>query len=357
MIKALYRKYQYFLNIFAVLMLLVITRLVDGLAWYPPSPDKVKNLLLDHFLQFISFLPFIFLLVYTYDWAMKKSSKALIYSFITLYSVFAPLFVLLSTSWLEKTILKAHALPVTFKLILQYTPGATIVMLLLTATYFITYFKCQSEREREFAHKAETLVKDVQIKMFRYQINPHFLFNVLNSIYTLIDENTGKAKKLVLDMSDYYRYTLTKQNECVTIEREIESIVKYLEIQKTRFEDNFKYEILADESVKAVLIPSFLIHLLIENAIKYGKITSKQKLLVNLTVKQIKNSLVIRVSNTGKLLELCANNEKAPDGTSNGIDNLKGRLALYFGDNYSFSLEEKDEWVNATIEISNIFNQ
>lgn len=357
MIKTFYRKYQYFLNIFAVLTLLVITRLVDGLAWYPPSPDKIKNLLLDHSFQFISFLPFIFLLIYTYDWAMKRRSKIFICSAIVFYAVLAPVFVLFLSSFLEKLLLEIKVLPVTFKLILQYTPGASMVILLMTATYLITYFRCQSENEREAAHKAETLVKDVQIKMFRYQINPHFLFNVLNSIYTLIDENTGKAKKLVLDMSDYYRYTLTKQKECVTIEGEIESIVKYLEIQKTRFEDNFQYKIEVDEVVKPLLIPSFLIHLLIENAIKYGKMTSKQKLIVNLTVKKQDKSLIIRVSNTGKLMEHQADSDKAPDGTSNGIDNLKGRLALYFGDNFTFSLDEEDQWVYATITISNIFNK
>ena len=123
------------------------------------------------------------------------------------------------------------------------------------------------------------MAKDVQLKMLRYQINPHFLFNVLNSIYTLIDENTEKAKKLVIDMSEYYRYTLNKQQHTISIEKEVESIMKYLEIQKTRFEEEFQYEISVDEAVKSILIPSFLIHLLIENAVKYGTKTVKQKLI------------------------------------------------------------------------------
>jgi len=357
MIKALYNKHQYFFNIFAVLALLVITRLLDGFAWYPPHPDKTKTLLLEHLFQFISFFPFIFLIIYTYGWALKRRKKTVIYSLIIFYAVFAPLFVLCFSTWLEITLLRAKTLPVTLKLIEQFTPGAGMVILFLSATYFLTYLKIQSASQREAAHNAESLIKDVQIKMFRYQINPHFLFNVLNSIYTLIDENTEKAKKLVLDMSDYYRYTLTKQKECVSIESEIESIVKYLEIQKTRFEEKFQYEISVDEAVRPLLIPSFIIHLLIENAIKYGTKTTKQKLLVNLSVKLVKKDLFIRVSNTGKLLELPTNNEKNTEGTSNGIDNLKNRLALYFGDNYSFSLEEVDEWVFATIEINNIITQ
>jgi len=354
MLKTLYDRHQYFFNILAVLILLVITRLLDGFAWYPPFPDKTKSLLLDHFFQFISYFPFIFLLIYSYNWAIKRKLNILLYSFIIVYAIFTPSIVLYVSSWLEVVSGRTDVLPVTLKLIEQYTPGGSMVMLFLSATYFLTYLKLQSARQREIAFKTETLAKDVQLKMLRYQINPHFLFNVLNSIYTLIDENSEKAKKLVLDMSEYYRYTLAKQEQTVSVEKEIESIIKYLEIQKTRFEEKFQFEISVDEAVKSVLIPSFLIHLLVENAIKYGTKTTRQKLLVNLSVKLANKILYIRVSNTGKLLKTTATNEINADGTSNGIDNLKSRLALYYDDNYSFSLEEEDEWVVATIKINNI---
>jgi LytS/YehU family sensor histidine kinase len=190
--------------------------------------------------------------------------------------------------------------------------------------------------------------------MLRYQINPHFLFNVLNSIYTLIDENTEKAKKLVIDMSEYYRYTLNKQQQTVSIEKEVESIMKYLEIQKTRFEEDFQYQISVDEAVKSVMIPSFLIHLLIENAVKYGTKTVKEKLIIRLSVTLVNKILLIKVSNTGKLLIPGTKSEKNADGTGNGIENLKNRLSLYYDDNYSFSLKEEDGCVIATIEIKNI---
>jgi two-component system LytT family sensor kinase len=177
---------------------------------------------------------------------------------------------------------------------------------------------------------------------------------VLNSIYTLIDENTEKAKKLVIDMSEYYRYTLNKQQDTVSIEKEVESIMKYFEIQKTRFEEEFHYEISVNEAIKSVLIPSFLIHLLVENAIKYGTKTEKQRLIVNLSIKMENKRLLIKVSNTGKLLIEKPGGERGIDGTGNGIENLKNRLGLYYNDNYSFSLIEEDGWVVASIEIKNI---
>jgi LytS/YehU family sensor histidine kinase len=155
-------------------------------------------------------------------------------------------------------------------------------------------------------------------------------------------------------MSEYYRYTLSKQQQTVPIEREIDSILKYLEIQKTRFEEEFQYEISVDEEVKQILIPTFLIHLLVENSVKYGTKTERQKLIINLSVRLSAKTLIIKVSNTGKLLNTPSDGEKNIDGTGNGIENLKYRLALYYNDNYSFSLKEEEGCVIATIEINNI---
>jgi len=196
-------------------------------------------------------------------------------------------------------------------------------------------------------HKAETLAKEVQLKMLHYQINPHFLFNVLNSIYALIDENTEKAKKLVVDMSDYYRYTLNKQEQAIPVGKEVEAVIKYLEIQKTRFEENFEYETSVGEATGEILIPSFVIHLLVENAVKYGIKSNEQKLVIRLTTELKNKLLLIKVLNTGKL-----NTDKSgTDGTGSGIENIKNRLALFYNDKYSFSLTADDGWVTAAIEI------
>lgn len=338
----------------AVMLLLVITRTLDWLAWAPLTPESAKVILVEHLFEFFSFLPFILLFIYSYSWAIKKKYSVLLYSLVIVYAVFGPSLFLFISTWLETILWKKDVLPFTFDLVKKYSPGVSIVLLFLSATFYLTYLQLQSDKQKETAHKAETLSKDVQLKMLRYQINPHFLFNVLNSIYTLIDENTDKAKKLVIDMSEYYRYTLNKQQQTIPIEIEVESIMKYLEIQKTRFEEDFQYEISVDEAVKPVLIPSFLIHLLIENAVKYGTRTEKKKLIIRLSIRLINNRLFIKVSNTGKLLIPATSSEININGTRNGIENLKHRLGLYYNDNYSFSLKEEDGWVVASIEITNI---
>jgi sensor histidine kinase YesM len=340
-----------------VLFLVQIIRIWDWLAWAPLSADRTKNILIEHLFEFISFLPIIVLLIYSYQWAVKRNRMLLLYAFTIIFTLFCPSIYLLLSTWLEIIFWRKDVLPVTFNLIIKYSPGGSLIILLLSAVFYLTYLILQSARQRETAHKAESLAKDVQLKMLRYQINPHFLFNVLNSVYTLIDENTEKAKKLVLDMSEYYRYTLNKQQLTIPIEKEVESVIKYLEIQKTRFEDEFQFEISVAEEVRSILIPSFLIHLLIENAVKYGTKTSKQKLILHLSAELVNGMLSIRVSNTGKLLSSNTNGDKNIDGTGNGIENLNHRLGLYYNDNYSFSLKEENGWVVAAVEINDINNQ
>jgi sensor histidine kinase YesM len=355
MLKAFYKRHQYFFNMLAVLVLLVITRTLDWLAWTPLDPDKTKNILIEHLFEFFTFLPFVFLFIYSYSWAIKRKSSVLLYTLVIVYTVFGPSLFLFLSTWLETALWRKDVLPFTLDLVKKYSPGVSLVLLFLSATFYLTHLKLQSARQIETANRAETLAKDVQLKMLRYQINPHFLFNVLNSIYTLIDENTEKAKKLVIDMSEYFRYTLNKEQQTTTtIEKEVESIIKYLEIQKTRFEEEFHYEISVADEVKSLLIPSFIIHLLIENAVKYGTKTMKGKLIICLSVKKVNKMLFIKVTNTGKLLSGSPPDERKNDGTGNGIDNLKFRMALYYNDNYSFSLKEEDGWVVAAIEINNI---
>jgi two-component system, LytTR family, sensor kinase len=353
MLKSLYRRYPYFFNMFAVLVFLTITRILDSFAWYPPSPQKVKFITTNSLFEFVSFIPFIFLLIISCRWAIKRKRTFLLWFIIVASTLIIPTLVLILSGGLALLLGFKIQNPFSFVLIEKYTPGVGLEVLFLTATYFLTHLVLQTAKQKEEAFWSESLAKDVQLKMLRYQINPHFLFNVLNSIYTLIDENTEKAKKLVIDMSEYYRYTLNKQQQTTTtIEKEVDSIIKYLEIQKTRFEEEFHYEISVGEEVKSFLIPSFIVHLLIENAVKYGTKTMKEKLIICLSVKQVNKMLFIKVSNTGKLLNGSPPDDRKNDGTGNGIDNLKFRLALYYNDNYSFSLKEEDGWVVADIKIN-----
>jgi sensor histidine kinase YesM len=356
MFKTIYKKHIYFFNLLSVLVLMELIRMVDSFAWMPTGSDlyKTNYVLFTYLFEFISFLPVIILMVFSYKWALKKKNTALLASLIILFLTLGPILEAFSITRYKLIFVKEYFVPFTIEGLEKYAPGCFVVILLFSLAFYLTHLKLQNDKQSEAVHKAETLAKEVQLKMLRYQINPHFLFNVLNSIHALIDENTEKAKKLVVEMSEYYRYTLNKQEQTITIEKEVESIEKYLEIQKIRFEEKFEYDISVDSEVNTVLIPSFIIHLLIENAVKYGMKTNSEKLIIKLSAKLDKNLILIRVANTGKLLNSNPFDYKNINGTSNGLDNIKNRLALFYKDNYQFSLKQENDWVVAAIEIKNI---
>ena len=351
--KTLYNKYPYFFNLLIFLVLLEIIRTLDWMAWIPPSPNKTKVLLLEQLFEFVSLLSILPLLIVSYKWAIKRKQMFLLAVLVLVFAIFGPTVLIYLSSGLETVFWhRANRPPVTLDVLKKYSPGCMAVILFLSTAFYLTYLRLQFAHQKDAMHKAETLAREVQLKMLHFQINPHFLFNVLNSIHALIDENTKKAKKLVVDMSDYYRYTLNKQEQTISIEKEIQSVVKYLEIQKTRFEEDFEFEISVDEAALTILIPSFIIHLLIENAVKFGKKPNEQKLVVRLSVKLLNNLLTIRVANTGKLADATGFHQKNPDETGHSIENIKSRLALLYEDNSSFSLSEENGWVLATIELT-----
>ncbi len=116
----------------AVLVLLVIARMLDSFAWTPPRPDRIKTILSDHLFQFVSFLPFIFLFIYTYNLAIRRKLPVLLYGSIILYTVFGPALFLFLSTWLETTLWSGYVVPFTFDLVKKYSPGASFVLLFLT---------------------------------------------------------------------------------------------------------------------------------------------------------------------------------------------------------------------------------
>jgi LytS/YehU family sensor histidine kinase len=268
------------------------------------------------------------------------------------FALVGPTLIMLLATWLKISFWDKTIAHVTFDILEKYTPGCMLVILLLSATFYLTHLWLQFLRQKEAAYNAENLTREVRLKMLNYQINPHFLFNVLNSIHALIDEDKDKAKKLVIEMSDYYRSTLNKLDQTSSIENEILSVTKYMDIQKTRFEDGFEFEISVDDAARTLLIPSFVIHLLIENAVKYGTVQNRDKLIIRLSVTLLDMVLRIRVSNTGKLLAGKVLSQNSSDETSNSIEIIKSRLAMLYEEHSSFRLTEENGWAHATIELT-----
>ena len=156
-----------------------------------------------------------------------------------------------------------------------------------------------SQKDVELARLSE-LNKQAELQSLQSKINPHFLYNALNSIASLAGSDAKKTEKMALALSDFFKYSLNKeQKEKVSLKEEIQSVETYLEIEKVRFGDKLNYQLYCPGELKNIEIPQFLIQPLIENAVKHGvsKITGKGE--IRLEINQLTNVLEIRVFDNG----------------------------------------------------------
>lgn len=219
-----------------------------------------------------------------------------------------------------------------------------------SALYFgIKYWRqWQSEHERML--QAEALANHAQLDMLRYQLNPHFLFNALNSIRASIDEDSQRAKRMVTEFSEFLRYSLLNNNSAlVDLREEIEAIKNYLAIEKIRFEAKLDVAFDVEPAAEECQLPGFLIHPLVENAVKHGMTNNSGPLKICIAARIREGRLVVEVANTGRL-----NTQMPPKnghGTQIGLRNVRERLAKLYPDKSSFSLRQDGTWIRATIEM------
>lgn len=226
------------------------------------------------------------------------------------------------------------------------------IVIAFTALYYLINHWFNLKKQKQLTLHATNLANEAQLQMLRYQINPHFLFNALNTIRSMVEEDKTVARNMITELSNFFRYSLSQNGTTDTFENEINAIKNYLEIQKIRFEEKLIIQFDIDEKLNQLKIPFFIILPLVENAIKFGLQTSKIPLNIKIFAKT-NDHLEISVHNTGSIVE----NNKSIDGTKTGIENTKKRLSLYFPNNYSFKLFEKDAWVIAQIIIKDYKNQ
>jgi LytS/YehU family sensor histidine kinase len=178
--------------------------------------------------------------------------------------------------------------------------------------------------------RLESLVKETELKMLRSQINPHFLFNSLNSISSLTITNPEKARDMVIKLSEFMRYALSKKDEQpVTLRSELENLRLYLEIEKVRFGDRLFTEENISENCLDIKMPVMILQPLYENAIKHGVYESTECVNIRTKVSCNNGYLEIVISN---------NYDQAPTsakGTGTGLINVSRRLDLFFGNRAS----------------------
>jgi two-component system LytT family sensor kinase len=219
-----------------------------------------------------------------------------------------------------------------------------------SALYFAIKFWREWAFQKNKAEKARALAQMAQLQMLRYRMNPHFLFNALNSIRALISENKSSAKSMVTELSEYLRYSLVSKNyERVPFKEEIDSVSHYFRIQKIRYENKLEVAMDVDPGAEDYPVASFLLHPLVENAVQYGMATSPLPLKVRVSARIQDGNLRIEVANSGLWVEPSDNNQDA--FIVRGLENLRRRLAEFYPEKHHFEIKEKEGTVCALLEI------
>jgi len=202
--------------------------------------------------------------------------------------------------------------------------GVFFYILLCLAYYLVLYNSNLQEKLKEEARLNE-LLKESELNMLRSQINPHFLFNSLNSISSLTISNPEKAREMLIKLSDFLRYSVsTSVTGFTSLEKEMANIQRYLEIEKVRFGDKLEFEFKLDGSCKHHQIPAMLLQPLFENAIKHGVYESTEQVKIEMDCRFEDDCLMI------KLLNDFEPGTRASKGAGVGLKNIRERLRLIY---------------------------
>jgi len=214
------------------------------------------------------------------------------------------------------------------------------LILLWSGAYFIFKYNVLFQIEKEKSLRSEALAHEAQLLMLRYQLNPHFLFNTLNAISTLVlTKAVEPANEMVTKLSKFLRYSLDHSPfDRVSLAHEIETSQLYLDIEKVRFSERLKLVFDIEDTVRDSLVPTMVLQPLIENSIKHG-ISKNQKGGV-LTIKAFReqDSLILQVIDNGpgiSGIDRQMSDEFVASGV--GINNIRNRLEQLYDNNYQLS--------------------
>jgi signal transduction histidine kinase len=223
-----------------------------------------------------------------------------------------------------------------------------------TALYYAVNFFLQVEEQNDQLLRLENQATSAQLAMLRYQLNPHFLFNTLNSISTLVLlKQTEPANAMLSRLSSFLRYTLVNEpTGRVTVAQEVETLKLYLDIELMRFEERLRTTFRVDPATENALLPSLLLQPLVENAIKYAVSTQESGAEITIVTQLVGQNLRITVSDTGPGLQSSTTENRVsgvsfdggePVSTGVGLANIRDRLLQAYGAEHRFETIDPPE--------------
>jgi signal transduction histidine kinase len=205
--------------------------------------------------------------------------------------------------------------------------------------YGIKYYR-MVQQQREQVLKATSTAHKAQLKMLRYQLNPHFLFNTLNAISTLVLEGENDtANRTVTQLSAFLRFSLDRDPmQKISLRKELDALNLYLTVEKIRFEEHLHIEFDVEEQALEALVPSMVLQPLIENSIKYAIAVCEEGGTISITAIVSDDMLCLSVADTGPGIP---DLDKNKPGTENGVGlaNTRERLKVLYGDRHDYSFE------------------
>ena len=187
----------------------------------------------------------------------------------------------------------------------------------------------QEQRERELTLQANRL----ELKALRAQINPHFLFNALNTIASLIRRNPDRAEETVEELAEVFRYTLHRsEREWVLLEEELDAVRAYLHIEQARFGEGLRFTVECEGDAAGVRVPAMIVQTLVENSVKHGVAMLTTPGVVEVRVTVAHATVRIEVCDNGPGFQSAAIPRHEKSGSGYGLHNVQERLRGYFGD-------------------------
>lgn len=223
--------------------------------------------------------------------------------------------------------------------------GYAIVIL----SYYLHIYARNLREKHETEMQLQRSLKEVEISMLRSQINPHFLFNSLNSISSLTMVDAGRAQEMVVKLSDYLRYTVSQEKTVfVALSKEIDNIHRYLEIEKIRFGSKLQYQFAIADNALTAEMPAMILQPLYENAIKHGVYESTEPILIETKAFMDDGVLIVTIRNNFQ--------QGAPMGKGAGIGlrNIADRLKLIYQNETLLHIKNENQVFEVTLIIPSV---
>ena len=329
--------------IFSICWLIIVADHIFLLKWFGLS---WKNAIVDSAVNDALLISACLLVIMMLRYYLPQKEK---YFHLVTWCILITIIVILLTKVILKNVFAADSGYITFfNRSLWIRASFDFLLLGCFTLVSVIWYNWQEQSEQEtIKQDAEKLTKEAELFKLRQQLQPHFLFNSLNSINALIGTRPQEARKMVQQLSDFLRGTIRKEeHQWVTLKEELQYLQLYLDIEKVRFGHRLSTNVNCEEGIEDLKLPALLLQPIMENAIKFGLYDTIDEIEIRLTASKEENNLVITVTNP-----FDPETAAPKQGTGFGLQSVQRRLYLLFARNDLINTAAKENIFTTTIKI------